>query len=66
VTNEQLSASIERSLYRAFVSPNEPDRNLEPACVVDGLFAIARAVAKLARAVEDLSPNMEARPSVES
>jgi hypothetical protein len=35
-------------------SPNEVDRNLEPANVVDGLFAIARALNKVAAALEAL------------
>lgn len=34
------------------VSPNEHDSNGEPANVVDGLFAIARAITRLARAIE--------------
>ena len=36
------------------ISPNEADRNLEPANVVDGLFAIARAMEKVASAIDDL------------
>lgn len=41
-------------LERVFVSPNEADRNFEPANVVDGLFAIARAIERLAAAVEKM------------
>jgi len=41
-----------RSLALQFTSPNESDRNLEQANVVDGLFAIARAITRLAVAVE--------------
>jgi len=33
------------------VSPNEADSNGEPANVVDGLFAIARAIDRLADAI---------------
>lgn len=33
-------------------SPNESDSNFEPANVVDGLYVIARAITRLARAVE--------------
>lgn len=32
------------ALRDTFISPNEADSNLEPANVVDGLFAIARAI----------------------
>lgn len=35
------------------VSPNELDLNGEPANVVDGLFAIARAIRALADAIKD-------------
>jgi hypothetical protein len=44
-----------RLIYEALVSPNELDRNGEPANPTDGLFAIARAITKLADAVEDLA-----------
>jgi hypothetical protein len=37
----------------ALVSPNEDDANGEPANVVDGLFAIARAIAYLADKIDD-------------
>ncbi len=40
------------AVARAGVSPNESDRNGEEANVVDGLFAMARAIDRLARAVE--------------
>lgn len=33
-------------------SPNECDSNMEPANVVDGLFAIARAMTRIAKAIE--------------
>jgi hypothetical protein len=39
-------------LREVFISPNESDRNGEPANVVDGLYAIARAIARLAQAIE--------------
>jgi hypothetical protein len=32
------------ALKAALISPNEPDRGGEPANIVDGLFAIARAI----------------------
>ncbi len=37
------------------ISPNEADSNSEPANVVDGLFAIARALDRLADAVRGRS-----------
>lgn len=37
-------AELVRAITDAMISPNECDRNLEPANLVDGLFAIARAV----------------------
>jgi hypothetical protein len=40
------------ALHYVLASPNESDRNGEPANVVDGLFAIARAILKLAEAVD--------------
>lgn len=36
------------------ISPNENDRNLEPANVVDGLFAIARSLDRVASALRAL------------
>jgi hypothetical protein len=41
------------ALRGVFVSPNEADRNMEPANVVDGLFAVARAIHELARAIAE-------------
>jgi hypothetical protein len=43
-----------RLIYEALVTPNECDRNGEPANPTDGLFAIARSIGRLADAVEDL------------
>jgi hypothetical protein len=40
------------ALKACLMSPNEADRNGEVANVVDGLFAIARAIHRLAKAVE--------------
>jgi hypothetical protein len=37
----------------AFISPNESDSNGEPANMVDGLFAIARALRDVARAIRE-------------
>jgi hypothetical protein len=41
------------------ISSNESDRNLEAANVVDGLFAIARGLNRLAEAVERFNPKLE-------
>jgi uncharacterized protein Yka (UPF0111/DUF47 family) len=40
------------AIRATLISPNESDRNLEAANVVDGLFAIARAINRLADAAE--------------
>jgi hypothetical protein len=44
--------TIEDALNDTLSSPNEYDTNGEQANVVDGLFAIARAITRLAKAVE--------------
>lgn len=46
----------------AFVSPNETDSNGEAANVVDGLFAIARAINRLADVVEIADNNRHLDP----
>lgn len=43
---------LANTIRRVLESPNEPDRNMEPANIVDGLFALARAVHTLAKAIE--------------
>lgn len=43
---------VATALHATLISPNESDSNSEPANVVDGLFAIARAVDRLAYAIE--------------
>jgi hypothetical protein len=40
------------AIWGTLQSPNEVDRNLENANVVDGLFAIARGLHHVARATE--------------
>jgi hypothetical protein len=53
--NEQQSLDVNAvadALARTLISPNEADSNLEPANVVDGLFAIARALGRIATALE--------------
>lgn len=59
---EFFGAVIDRlgdKLVRVFESPNELDRNLEPANVVDGLFAIARSIHHVARAIEGVKTEDE-------
>jgi hypothetical protein len=46
--------AIREALANVFVSPNEGDSNDEPANVVDGLFAIARAIERLADVVQGM------------
>jgi hypothetical protein len=41
-----------KGIHYALVSPNEVDSNLEPANVVDGLYMLARAIRRLAEAIE--------------
>lgn len=48
---------IANAIYETLISPNEIDRNLEAANVVDGLFAIARALHHVARALEGFVPD---------
>lgn len=50
-SNKKTIADV---LEYVLVSPNETDSNLEPANVVDGLFAIARALGRVANALEKL------------
>ena len=42
-----------KSIAASLVSPNCLDNNLEPANVVDGLYAIAEAIEGLAIAIRD-------------
>ena len=55
---EDLSTALEA----VFISPNESDSNMESANVVDGLFAIARAIGSLAEAMKQvvISHNQDA------
>lgn len=48
-----------QGLRLMFVSSNERDRNGEAANVVDGLFAIAWSIRRLAEAVEKQSGNAD-------
>ena len=53
--------AVAEALRDVFISPNECDSNFEPANVTDGLYAIARAVRRLAQAVEGLSAALNGR-----
>lgn len=44
---------IAKAIYSTLESPNECDSNLESANVVDGLFAIARALDRVAKAISN-------------
>jgi len=50
--------AVANAIHDNFTSPNESDSNFEPANVVDGLFAIARAIHRVADAM------LEARKDV--
>jgi hypothetical protein len=43
--------ALAKALLETLISPNEADSNLEPANVVDGLFAIARSLNRIADAL---------------
>lgn len=53
LTTKTIVQGVGEALDRNFTSPNEADRNAEPANVVDGLSAIARAIWKLASVIEE-------------
>jgi len=52
MTNEKPTPDVAAALQSTLISPNESDSNLEPANVVDGLFAIARAIDHLADTIQ--------------
>lgn len=53
---------ISQAIYHVLESPNECDRNLEPANVVDGLFAIARSLVGVAAAIDRLGTGSASTP----
>lgn len=55
------SDALAEAITDTLISPNENDRKKEPANVVDGLFAIARAIDRLAAAVEGAPVDAGAR-----
>ena len=48
---EGIVKALDRLTERAFVSPNVPDRNMEPANVVDALDSVARGLHDVADAI---------------
>jgi hypothetical protein len=62
------------AIEKTLVSPHEHDRNLEAANVVDGLFAIARAIdgadlstasfREIAKALNRIADLLEAKPYI--
>jgi len=58
MTKEELTY---RGLRECLISPNEADQNLEPANVVDGLFAISRAMWGIAKSIDELSEAVKNR-----
>lgn len=57
-----MTEQVAKALMETLVSPNESDQNLEPANVVDGLFAIARGLEAVARSIRDLGNGDAATP----
>jgi hypothetical protein len=55
VTAQQKPDPVALAIEYALVSPNEMDRNFENANVVDGLFAISRALWGVAKAIDHLA-----------
>lgn len=51
------------AIRSALISPNEADSNSEPANVVDGLFAIARAIDHLADAAARIAHGGDGEPT---
>jgi hypothetical protein len=58
--------AIARALQRVFESTIEVDRNFDPANVVDGLFAIARGLHRIADVMEEPEADREHRRTTEA
>lgn len=52
-TAEYFIADAVQDIANRLHSPNEQDSNGETANIVDGLFAIARAIESLAKAIKE-------------
>ena len=50
--------AIQDALESCLISPNESNSNLEKANVVDGLFAIARAIDNVASALREIDDSL--------
>jgi hypothetical protein len=57
VTNK-IDDQVAKALRQTLVSPNEYDSKGEAANVVDGLFAIARALNRVAKAIDGIKAAM--------
>jgi hypothetical protein len=53
VEERELRRALTYAVQVGFESPNEMDQNGETANVVDGLFAIARALDNVARSIRE-------------
>ena len=53
--------AIAKALANCLISPNESDSNFEAANVVDGIFAIARALNRCAEALGAIADNAAAK-----
>ena len=50
---DMMETALSGAVYATLASQDELDSNGEPANVVDGLFAIAHAINRLAAAIEE-------------
>jgi hypothetical protein len=55
-------SELAEAIWGTLESPNEPDREDQPSNVVDGLYAIARAIERLASAIEGLTGGVSPFP----
>jgi hypothetical protein len=51
--NKMNDTRLAAALTAVFISPNEPDRNLVPANIVDAIAELARSIRALAAALDD-------------
>ena len=61
-----MSDVIAAAIRATLISPNEADRNLEPANIVDGLFAIARAITSVSQSIDNATEELAALADVHS
>jgi hypothetical protein len=57
----KTSLTVAEAIVETLISPNEADRNMEAANVVDALFAIARGLNAIAVSIEAVVTEMEAQ-----